>query len=98
MAIGTEPSPADSRDPGGLRVGRQRASTASPSARSRGQGQSEWLPRLWQLLQASVVMIAPGVLAAWLASRGYPTSLRMCIRTVVAFASGRRSVTGLPCR
>jgi len=48
----------------------------------------EWLPRLWQLLQASVVIIAPGMLAAWLASRGYPTSVRMCIRTVVVFFLG----------
>jgi hypothetical protein len=48
----------------------------------------DWPPRVWQLLQASVVMFAPGVLAARLASRGYPTSLRMCIRTVVAFVLG----------
>jgi hypothetical protein len=48
----------------------------------------DWLPRLWYLLLASVVMIAPGILAARLASRGYPTSLRMCIRTVVAFVLG----------
>ena len=43
---------------------------------------------------SQVVLIAPGMLAARLASRGYPTSVRMCIRTVVAFSSGRRSVTG----
>jgi len=48
----------------------------------------EWLPRLWQQLQTSVLFIAPGMLAAWLASRGYPTSLRMYIRTVVAFVLG----------
>ena len=36
----------------------------------------------------SVLLIAPGMLAARLASGGYPTSLRMCIRTVVAFALG----------
>ena len=48
----------------------------------------EWLPRLWQPLLASVVMIAPGVLAARLAAGGYPTSLRVCIRTVVAFFLG----------
>jgi len=49
----------------------------------------EWLPRIWQQqLQASVLFIAPGMLAARLASRGYPTSLRMSIRTVVAFVLG----------
>jgi signal transduction histidine kinase len=46
------------------------------------------LPRLWQLLQVSLSLIAPGVLAAWLASQGYPTSLRTCIRAIVAFACG----------
>jgi hypothetical protein len=51
------------------------------------------LPRFWQLLQASVVIIAPGILAARLASRGFPTSLRMCIRAVVAFSLG--SAVGL---
>ena len=48
----------------------------------------EGLPRLGQLLQASAVLISPGVLAAWLVSRGYPRSLRACIRTLVAFALG----------
>ena len=48
----------------------------------------EWLPWLWQRLQTSVLMVAPGMLAARLASRGYPTSVRMCIRTVVAFVLG----------
>jgi signal transduction histidine kinase len=48
----------------------------------------EWQPRLWHLLQLSAVLIAPGVLAAWLAARGYPASLRACIRTVVAFVLG----------
>ena len=48
----------------------------------------DWLPRLWQQLQASVLLIAPGMLAAWLASRGYPTSVRTCIRTVMAFFVG----------
>jgi len=47
----------------------------------------EW-PRVWQQLQASVLFIAPGILAARLASRDYPTSLRMCIRIVVAFLLG----------
>ncbi|HUG22777.1 sensor histidine kinase [Piscinibacter sp.] len=47
-----------------------------------------WLPRLRQQLQASLLLIAPGMLAAWLASRGCPTSVRMCIRTVVAFFLG----------
>jgi len=46
------------------------------------------LPRFWELLQASLVLYGPGVLAAWLASGGYPTSLRAFIRTVVAFAVG----------
>jgi sensor histidine kinase YesM len=48
---------------------------------------SEW-PRLWQQVQTSVLFIAPGMLAAWLASRGYPTSVRMCMRTLVAFVLG----------
>jgi signal transduction histidine kinase len=48
----------------------------------------EWLPGLWQMLQISALQIAPGVLAARLASRGFPTSLRMCIRMVMAFALG----------
>jgi signal transduction histidine kinase len=48
----------------------------------------DWLPRLWQLVQYNVLVIAPGALAAWLAARGYPTSLRMCIRMVVGFALG----------
>jgi signal transduction histidine kinase len=48
----------------------------------------EWLPRHWQQLQASVLLVAPGILAARVASRGYPTSVRVCIRTVVAFALG----------
>lgn len=48
----------------------------------------EWLPRLLQQLQASVLLIAPGMLAAWLASRGTPPSVRMCVRTVVAFFLG----------
>ena len=48
----------------------------------------EWLPRLWQMLQLSALQIAPGALAVRLASRGFPTSLRMCIRMVVAFAFG----------
>jgi Histidine kinase len=47
-----------------------------------------WLPRLWLELQVSVLAIAPGMLAARLASRGYPTSVRMCVRTVVAFGLG----------
>jgi len=47
------------------------------------------LPRFWELLQASLVLYGPGVLAAWLASSGgYPTSLRGCIRTIAAFALG----------
>ncbi len=46
---------------------------------------SVWLPRLSQQLQYSVMLIAPGMLAARLASRGYPSSVRMCIRTVAAF-------------
>ena len=48
----------------------------------------EWLPRLWQMLQVSALQIGPGVLAARLASDGLPTSLRMCIRMVIAFALG----------
>lgn len=47
-----------------------------------------WLPRLWQQLQVSVLMIAPGMLAAALASRGFPASVRTCIRTVVVFFLG----------
>ena len=53
----------------------------------------EGLPRLWQLMQGDLLMIAPGALAAWLAARGYPTSLRTCIRMVLAFALG--SAVGL---
>lgn len=48
----------------------------------------DWMPRLWQLLQVSVLLVAPGVLAAWFASGGYPASLRACIRIVMAFAAG----------
>jgi signal transduction histidine kinase len=47
-----------------------------------------WLPRLWQQLQVSVLLIAPGMLAAALASRGFPASVRTCIRTVVVFFLG----------
>ena len=49
---------------------------------------SDWGPRFWQLMQSSAVLFAPGVLAAWLTARGYPTSLRKCIWTVFAFAVG----------
>ena len=52
----------------------------------------DWLPRLWQQLQASVLFIAPGILAARLASGGYPTTIRMCVLAVVGFALG--SVVG----
>jgi hypothetical protein len=48
----------------------------------------EWLPRFWHLLQGAALLIAPGIMAARLASGGYPTSLRLCIRTIVAFALG----------
>ena len=48
----------------------------------------EWLPRLWQVLLVSGVCIAPGMLAARLVSRGYPTNRRMCIRMIVAFGMG----------
>jgi hypothetical protein len=48
-----------------------------------------WLPRVWLGLQISVLSIGPGMLAAWLASSGsYPTSVRMCVRTVAAFGLG----------
>lgn len=47
-----------------------------------------WLPRLWQQLQVSVLLIAPGLLAAGLASRGYPASIRTCVRTVGVFFLG----------
>lgn len=48
----------------------------------------DWLPRLGQRLQSSVLSIAPGMLAAWLAARGWPASVRMGIRTGVAFFLG----------
>jgi hypothetical protein len=90
MAIGPEQSAADARDPGGLRVD---AGVTLYCELAWGEIKGvpktfEWLPRFWQLLQASLLIIAPGVLAAWLAAGGYPTSLRTCIRTIVAFFLG----------
>ena len=47
-----------------------------------------WLPRFSRQVQVSGLFIATGMLAAFLASRGYPTSVRMCVRTVAVFVLG----------
>lgn len=48
----------------------------------------DWLPLLLQQLQVSVLLIAPGMLAAWLASRAGPATLRGSIATAGAFFLG----------
>lgn len=49
---------------------------------------SDWPSRFVQLSQRSAVLFGPGILTAWLAAGGYPTSPRMGLRTVLAFALG----------